>query len=426
MPGGDQIAFQVIGDGPVDVLVGRPPMFPVDLMWDEPRLAHFLNQLSSFSRHIWFDARGTGASERIGRTEARLAETVVEDMVAVVNEVGCERVVLLQLGGVAFTLLFAAAHPERTSALVGVNTTARVRWADDYPQGLSNEELDHGVTFPAYRSVEGVAPSLVDDVRFQAWFHRAARLSCPPHDHLSRNRSALDTDLRATLASVQAPTLVVNRRATPVAAQSRYIAEHIDGARWVELDGGDSLAWVGDAGAVLNVMEEFLTGGLNVSDPDRVLATVLFTDVVSSTLQVAQVGDRRWRNLIATHDALVRAELDRFRGREVRFDGDGVLATFDGPGRAIRCACAIREAVSALGLDVRAGLHTGEIEQRGEDIAGIAVHIGKRVSSHAGPGEVLVSRTVADLVAGSGIELRDQGEHELKGVPGTWRLYSVM
>jgi class 3 adenylate cyclase len=263
-------------------------------------------------------------------------------------------------------------------------------------------------------------------VRFQAWFDRAARLSCPPHDHVWRNRSALDTDLRATLGSVQAPTLVVNRRDAQVAAQSRYLADHIDGAQWVELDGRDSLAWVGDAGAVLNAIEEFLTGGLNVPDLDRVLATVLFTDLVSSTPQVAQLGDRRWRNLIATHDALVRTELDRFRGREVRFDGDGVLATFDGPGRAIRCACAIREALGALGLEVRAGLHTGEIEQRGDDIAGIAVHIGKRVSSHAAPGEVLVSRTVADLVAGSDIELRDQGEHELKGVAGTWRLYSVI
>src|SRR5262249_52836166 len=206
------------------------------------------------------------------------------------NEVGCERVVLLQLGGVALTLLFAATHPERTAALVAVNTSARVRWADDYPQGLSVEEVDQTALFPAYRNLEGVAPSLVDDARFRRWFDRAARLSGPPHDHLSRNRGALDTDLRATLGSVQAPTLVVHRRDAPVAAQSRYLADHIDGAQWVELDGGDSLAWVGDAGAVLDAIEEFLTGQLAPSHADRVLATVLFTDLVDSTPQAARMG----------------------------------------------------------------------------------------------------------------------------------------
>jgi len=425
MSGGDQVAFQVIGDGPVDVLIGRPPMFPVDLMWDEPRLAHFLNRLSSFSRHIWFDARGTGASERIGGTESRLAETVVEDMVTVVNEVGCERVVLLQLGGVALTLLFAATHPERTAALVAVNTSARVRWAEDYPQGLSVDEVDQAVVFPSYRSVEGVAPSLGDDVSFRRWFDRAARLSGPPHDHLWRNRGALDTDLRATLASVQAPTLVVYRRDAPVAAQSRYLADHIDGAQGVELDGEDSLAWVGDAGAVLDAIEEFLTGQLAPSHADRVLATVLFTDLVDSTPRAARMGDRRWRELLVTHDALVRAELDRFRGEWIKSTGDGVLAIFDGPARAIRCACAIRDALRPLGLEMRAGLHTGELERHGDDIAGIAVHVGERVASHAGAGNVLISRTVADLIAGSEIKLQDQGEYELKGVSGSWRLFSV-
>jgi class 3 adenylate cyclase len=425
MSGGHQVAFQVIGDGPVDVLVGRPPLFPVDLMWDEPRLAHFLNRLSSFSRHIWFDARGTGASERIGHTEGRLAETVVEDMVTVVNEVGCERVVLLQLGGTALTLLFAATHPERTAALVAVNTSARIRWADDYPQGLSDDEVDRHAAYPAYGSVEGAAPSLVNDVRFRRWFDRAARLSCPPHDHLWRNRSALDTDLRATLGSVQAPTLVVSRRDILVAAQCRYLADHIAQAKWVELDGGDPLAWVGDAGAVLDAIEEFLTGHLPSPQADRVLATVLFTDIVDSTPQAARMGDRRWRELLATHDALISEELDRFRGAQIKSTGDGVLATFDGPARAIRCACAIRDALQSLGVEMRVGLHTGEIELRGDDIAGIAVHIAQRVQGLAQPGEVLVSRTVADLLAGSDIDFHDRGEHELKGLPRTWRLFSV-
>jgi class 3 adenylate cyclase len=425
--GGDQVAFQVIGDGPVDVLVSRHPLFPIDLMWDEPRVVYFLNRLSSFCRHVWFDPRGMGASERIARTEGRLAETMVEDMGAVLDAVGCERVPVLQLGGVGFNLLFAATHPEQTSALVLVNSFARYRRDDDFPQGFLADEVDQRLagmagTGPA---LELHAPSLADDIHFRRWFDRAVRLMCPPHDHLWRVRSATDLDLRGVLRAVQAPTLVVHRRDVDLAPHSRYLADRIENAVCVELDGQDRLPFVGDADAVLDAIEQFLTGQLPAPQTDRVLATVLFTDLVSSTPQVERIGDRRWRNLIAAHDALITTEIDRFRGRVVRFDGDGVLATFDGPGRAIRCACAIRDALGALGLDVRAGLHTGEIELRGDDIAGIAVHIGKRVSTHAGPGAVFVSRTVADLIAGSDIKLQDEGEHELKGVSGVWRLYSV-
>jgi class 3 adenylate cyclase len=423
---GDDVAFQVVGDGPIDVLVNRIPLFPIDLMWDEPRLVHFLNRLSSFCRHIWFDPRGTGASERVGRVEGRLAETLIEDMVAVLDAANCQRAVVLQLGGFGMSLLFGATHPQRTSALVLVNSFA---WFedDDASDGLSGEVVDRQVThaevldaFVAY-----TAPSVVDDAHFRRWFDRAYRLICPPHDHWWRRQSAAATDLSWVIGSVQAPTLVACRRDLDIAPQSRYLADHIDRAEYVELDGRDRLPFVGDADGLLDAIERFVTGKLPPARADRVLATVLFTDLVSSTPQVAEMGDRRWRNLIATHDALVRAELDRYRGREVRFDGDGVLATFDGPERAIRCACAIRDALGALGLEVRAGLHTGEIELRSDDVAGIAVHIGKRVSSQAGPGEVLVSRTVADLIAGSDIELRDRGEHELKGVPGSWRLFSV-
>jgi len=427
--GGDRVAFQVNGEGPLDVLVVGRPLFPIDLMWDEPRFAYLLNRLSSFCRHIWFDPRGTGASDRIVQTDGRLVEGVVEDMVAVIDEVGCERVALLQFLGVGYGLVFAATHPQRTSAVVLVNSSARFRRADDYPEGLSDEEVDVGQARMAAlgrtRVVEGFAPSLADDARFLRWFDRAVRLGCSPRDDLQRFRNAMDADLRSVLGSVQAPTLVVSRRGLNTAAQSRYLADHIAGATCVEVDGADRLPFVGDADAVLDAIEGFLTGELTAPEPDRVLATVLFTDLVSSTPQLAEMGDRRWRNLITTHNSLVRAELDRFRGQEVRFDGDGVVATFDGPGRAIRCACAIRDALGALGLEVRAGLHTGEIERQGDDIAGIAVHIGKRVSDSAGPGQVLVSRTVADLIAGSGIMLSDEGQHELKGVPGTWQLYSV-
>ena len=242
---------------------------------------------------------------------------------------------------------------------------------------------------------------------------------------LWRARSTLDIDLRDVLGSIRAPTLVVNRRDRPSAAQTRYIADHVAGAKYVEVAGADLLPFVGDSGAVLDAVEEFLTGHLAPPEIDRVLATVLFTDLVNSTPQAAERGDRRWRELLVTHDALVSEELERFRGRVVKFTGDGVLATFDGPARAIRCACAIRDAVQALGVEVRAGLHTGEIELRGDDVSGIAVHTAQRVSSLAGAGEVLVSRTVADLLAGSDFDFHERGEHELKGLTGTWRLFSV-
>jgi class 3 adenylate cyclase len=426
--GGGQVAYQVVGDGPLDVLVNRNTVFPVDLMWDEPRLAHFLNRLSSFSRHFWFDPRGTGASDWIPHSEGRLLESLVDDMVAVLDQVGCERVALLGLGP-PIGLLFAATHPERTTAVALVNASVRFRRADDYPQGISDEDIERlferaSEGGMSYR-VSDYAPSLVDDTRFRRWFERAERLTTAPDDELWRARSTLDIDLREVLGSIRVPTLVVNRRDRRAAAQTRYIADHVAGAKYVEVAGADHLPFVGDSAAVLDAVEEFLTGHLAPPEIDRVLATVLFTDLVNSTPQAAELGDRRWRELLVTHDALVSEELERFRGRVVKFTGDGVLATFDGPARAIRCACAIRDAVEALGVEVRAGLHTGEIELRGDDVSGIAVHTAQRVSSLAGAGEVLVSRTVADLLAGSDFDFHERGEHELKGLPGSWRLFSV-
>jgi class 3 adenylate cyclase len=352
-------------------------------------------------------------------------------MVAVLDAANSQQAAVLSMAGLPTGLLFAATHPERTTALVLVNVSARYRQAEDYPEGGPDAEVVSEEAFDALTSqgvllrIEGVAPSLADDARFRRWFERALRLTTPPDDRTWRLRSALDADFRDVLGSVRVPTLVINRRDWPGAARTRFMADHIEGARYVEVPGSDTLAFVGDAGAVLDAIEEFLTGELPRPPADRVLATVLFTDVVDSTPLAAQMGDRRWRELLATHDALVRAELDRFRGREIKLTGDGVLATFDGPARAVRCACAIRDAIHALGVEVRAGVHIGEIEMRGDDIAGIAVHVGQRVASRAAAGEVLVSRTVADLIAGSDIELLDQGEHELKGVSGTWRLFSV-
>jgi class 3 adenylate cyclase len=349
-------------------------------------------------------------------------------MVAVLDHVGCERVALLSLG-VPIGLLFAATHPERTTAVALVNGSVRFRRAVDYPQGFADGDLEP--LLGTERDVGGsynlsdYAPSLIGDERFRRWFERAVRLCAPPEERMWRARSTLDLDLRDVIGAIRAPTLVVNRRDRRAADQTRYIADHIAGTKYVEVAGEDLLPFVGDTGPVLDAIEEFLSGHRAPPEVDRVLATVLFTDLVDSTPQAAALGDRRWRELLITHDALVVEEVDRFRGQIVKFTGDGVLATFDGPGRAIRCACAIRDAVQALGVEVRAGLHTGEIERRGDDVSGIAVHTAQRVSSLAGAGEVLVSRTVADLLAGSDFDFREHGEHELKGLPGSWRIFSV-
>jgi class 3 adenylate cyclase len=421
---GAQVAYQAVGDGPIDIIVARMPNFPVDLMWDEPHLARFLERLSTFSRHIWFDPRGIGASDGIALPEARIPESAVEDMVAVLDDLGCERAAVLGLL-VSSAMLFAATHPERTNALVIADVQARARRAEDYPYGVWDEgELsrvsDEDALFWRH------SPSLAADERFRLWASRAWRLAAKPADHPWRRAAILDMDVRAALPAISAPTLAVIKPARRTAAGCRWAAEQIAGARIVEVPGEDLLFFAGDPAPVLDAIEEFLTGRLPLPDADRVLATVLFTDVVGSTEQAARLGDRRWKEVLAEHDRAVGAELERFRGRRVKSTGDGVLATFDGPGRAIRCSCAIRDAVRVLGIGVRAGLHTGEIELRGdEDVAGVAVHIGARVSALAGAGEVLVSSTVKDLVTGSGIEFEDRGERELKGVPGTWHLYAV-
>jgi class 3 adenylate cyclase len=351
-------------------------------------------------------------------------------MLALLDYLGCDQVAVLGFGA-PWAILFAASHPERTKALILHNTAARLVEADDYQQGATAEVMDllqsgSRRAWGADPSLGVAAPSLEGDDRLRRWAARAQRLTCTPDEAAWRFQAYAQIDLRAVLPSVQLPTLVFHAGLTPVAAASRYVAEHIAGARYVELGGEDYVFFVGDTGPMLDAIEEFLTGQLPAHHSDRVLATVLFTDMVGSTEHAARIGDRRWKELLAAHDALLGAEVERFRGTEISTAGDGFLATFDGPGRAIRCACAIRDTVRSLGIEVRAGLHTGEIELRGDDIAGMAVHIGARVSAHAGAGEVLVSSTVKDLVAGSGIEFEDRGEHQLKGVPGSWKLYSVV
>jgi class 3 adenylate cyclase len=423
-----RIGYQVVGAGPPNVLATKPPFLPIDLMWDEPRLVRFLNGLSSFSRHIWFDTRGTGSSDPIAPVEARLNESVVDDMITVVDDLGCEQVVVLgALGPPA--LQFAATHPERTSALVLINPTARSRRADDYPEGFEDQDVEAALAAVRDRWGTGdtlklLAPSMIGDARFASWVARCERLSMSPQDAYWLRRASYEVDVRHLLEAIRVPTLVVVRTGSPGTEQGRYVAEYINNARHVEL-AGDHLFFVGDTGPLLNAIEAFVTGGLPRHERDRVLATVMFTDVAGSTEQAAGMGDRRWAELLATHEGLTRAELERFRSREIKTTGDGFLAVFDGPGRAVRCACAIRDAVRAIGIRVRVGLHTGEIELRGDDVAGIAVHIAQRVQALALPDEVLVSRTVTDLVGGSGIAFADRGTHPLKGIPDEWRLFAV-
>jgi class 3 adenylate cyclase len=437
------IGYQVVGAGSPDVLATKPAHLPIDLMWDEPRFVRFLNGLSSFSRHVWFDSRGTGSSDPIAPVEGRLTESVVDDMIGVIDDLGCERVVLLDGAFGAPAMQFAATHPERTRALVLINPSARLRRADDYPEGYADEELE--VVLATRRDRWGTGellaqfnPSAAGDARFARWLARCERVSMSPQDAAWRLRAGIDADVRHLLGAIRVPTLVVVCPEGPGGSggvdrdfragrfeQARYVADHIDNARYVGLPGADMLFFAGDTGPLLDAIEEFVTGRVPTPAVDRPLATVMFTDIVGSTDHAAGMGDRRWSELLATHDDLTRAELERFRGREIHTTGDGFMATFDGPGRAVRCACAIRDAVHAIGIRVRSGLHTGEIELHGDDVGGIAVHIAQRVEALARPDEVLASRTVADLVGGSGIPFADRGTHTLKGVPDRWRLFAV-
>jgi pimeloyl-ACP methyl ester carboxylesterase len=427
------IAYQVVGEGPLDLVFVSGWVSNLDLMWQEPSYARFLRRLASFSRLILFDKRGTGLSDRVPEADLPTLEARMDDVRAVLDAAGAERAALLgHSEGGPMCLLFAATHPERTVALVLIGTYARRLVGDGYPFGTSPEAYDGFLAeiadgWGGAVGLEARAPSLVDDTRFRTWWSDYLRMSASPGAALALTRMNGQIDVRPALETIGVPTLVVHRtgdRSLPVEG-ARYLAERIRGARLVELPGNDHLPFVGDQDAILDEIEEFLTGVRRGAGNDRVLATVLFTDIVGSTERAVELGDREWRDLLESHHLLVRRALESWRGIEVDTAGDGFLATFDGPARAIRCACAIRDAVRGLGLEVRAGLHTGECEVHGETVAGIAVHIGARVAALAGPGEVLVSSTVRDLVAGSGIEFDERGEHELKGVPGRWQLYSV-
>ncbi len=401
--GDTHVAYRIVGGGPLDLVLVGDWFGHVEAAFDEPSLAGSLDRLGSFSRLLIFDKRGVGLSDPVPLDTLPALDDWMDDIRAVMDDAGSDRAALLGVGaGGAMAMTFAASHPERVSALVLVNTYARLLRADDYPWGYTPAVRDR-ILEQSYAdftqftdALSGTEPG---DPRFSERWARYLRLSASPK------------------------TADVMRR---MSEHGRYLAERIASARYVELEGAEDLFFRGDADALLDEVQEFLTGVRPVPDSSRLLATILFTDIVGSTERASELGDHRWRVLLDQHDALVRGQLERYRGNEVDTAGDSFLATFDGPARAVHCACSIRDELRGIDLDIRAGVHVGEIEQRGTDIGGITVHIGARVEALAAPGEVLATRTVKDLVAGSGIAFTDRGNHRLRGVPDEWQLYSVV
>jgi class 3 adenylate cyclase len=424
------IAYQVLGDGPIDLLWVPGFVSHLEYDWEHPRPARFFRRLASFSRLIRFDKRGTGLSDRVA---IPTLEERMDDVRAVLDATGSSRAALIGVSeGGPMSLLYAATYPERTSALVLYGSYARRAWAPDHPFGVTSERM-RGILetlekdWGASVAMEIWSPSMLGDEAYKQWRATYLRLAASPGAAISVMRMNMEIDARHVLPAIGVPTLILHRtgdRLTPV-DQARHMAEHIRCAKLVELPGEDHTPWVGDTDALLDEIEEFLTGIRHGPEPDRILATVLFTDIVGSTKRAVELGDRDWRELLEQHHAIVRRQLARFRGHEVNIAGDGFLATFDGPGRAIRCAVSICREVRSLGIDVRAGLHSGECQVEDSKVEGIAVHIGSRVAATAKPGEVLVSSTVKDLVVGSGIAFEDRGMHALKGVPGEWHLFAV-
>jgi class 3 adenylate cyclase/alpha-beta hydrolase superfamily lysophospholipase len=431
--GDASLAYDVFGEGERDILVTFGWVGSFQSAWDYPPHARWLQRLGTLGRVIVWDKRGTGLSERLPPDRLPTLEERMDDMRAVMDAAGSERAAVFGISeGGSLSALFAATHPDRTTALIILGGFARMLHADDYEWGATPESAEEfntrvGSTWGDNAWLLKVwAPSVAGDPVAQEQWNRMLVTGGTPATAIAWLRMVQATDIRDVLPAIRVPTLILHRADDIIvpAAHGRYFGERIPGARYVELPGADHLWWInGDDN--LDEVESFMTGAPATAISDRVLATVMFTDIVDSTTRAAEVGDRRWHDLVEAHDRLVRARLERYHGREVKTLGDGFLATFDGPGRAIRCAAEVRDAVRSLGLELRAGLHTGECEMAGDDIRGIAVNIGARVGAKAGAGEVLVSQTVKDLVAGSGLAFEDRGEHELKGVPGAWRLYSV-
>jgi class 3 adenylate cyclase/alpha-beta hydrolase superfamily lysophospholipase len=427
---GVSIAYQVHGEGPLDLVFVPGFVSHVELIWTEPTVAAFFRRLASFARLVVFDKRGQGLSDRLGRPPT--LEESMDDLRAVMDAAGCERPAIMGISeGGPMSALFAASHPERISSLVLYGTYARMVAAPDYPVGIPPEWLERWerIIRRDWGGPVGIdlwAPSAVGEQSFEDWWARLLRYGTSPAGAIGLMGLYRELDARVALAAIEAPTLVLHTagdRMIPPAL-GRYLADHIAGSRFVELESNDHVPFT-NAETLLDEVEEFLVGSRSSRHSERALATILFTDLVGSTEKAAALGDRRWRQLLERHDAAVRRQLTLHRGREVKTVGDGFLATFDGPARAIRCAAALRGELEALGLEVRSGIHTGEVELIGDDVGGIAVNIGARIGAEAVAGEVLVSSTVRELVVGSGLEFSDRGVRALKGIPGEWRLFAI-
>ena len=424
------IAYQVVGDGPIDVVYVPGWISHVELAWELPELVHGFKRLASFSRLILFDKRGTGMSDPVPNDQLPTLEQRMDDVRAVMDAVGSERAAVFGASeGGNMSLLFAATYPQRTIALCTFGCFSKRIWSRDYPWAPTPEERQ--ATYDAIErdfanAFKDLAPSLSAERYAQhvTYYRRCTS----PGAALALLKMNTQIDVRHVLPIIRVPTLVMHRRddLDVKVEEGRYLADHIPGARFLELPGADHAWWTQDSDLIVDEIQELVTGTKPPPEPDRILATVLFTDIVASTERAATLGDRAWRDLLESHHAVVRKEVLRFRGREIKTVGDAFVLTFDGPARAVRCACAIRDAVAQLGIEIRAGAHTGEIELHGEDIAGLAVHIASRVLAAGQAGEVIVSSTVKDLTAGSGINLSDRGVHTLKGVPDEWRLFAVI
>jgi class 3 adenylate cyclase len=421
------IAYQVFGDGPLNLVFVPLFVSNIELYWEQPDLARWLQRLGSYARVAIFDKRGTGGSDRV--SELPGIELRMDDLRAVMDAAGMEQAAVLGVSeGGPLSALFAATYPQRCRALVLYGSFVKfLSWfpteeAFEQFLGYVEQSWGSGASLPFF------APSVAHDEAAQQWWGRFERLGASPASVTALMRMNRQIDISDIIPTIRVPTLVIHRTGDVAidVEGGRYLAKHISGARYLELPGNDHPPWIGDnAEEISDAIEEFLTGSRPPMSLERVLATVLFTDIVGSTEKAAALGDRRWRDLLDTHHSTIRRNLARFRGNEIKTTGDGVLATFDGPARAVRCACAIADEIRPLGIEVRAGLHTGECEMSDDDVSGIAVHIGARVAALAGAGEVLVSSTVKDLVAGSGLRFADRGTKPLKGVPGEWHIYAV-
>lgn len=426
------IAYQVVGKGSIDLVIVPGWLSNIDAFWDEPSFVRFIQRLASFSKVILFDKRGTGLSDRV--TDTPTLEERMDDVRAVMDAVGSEQAALLGYSeGGPMCALFSATYPERTLSLIMIGSYARRAIAEDYPWGVEKVKFEEFIEtirrdWGGPIGLNDRAPSVANDDRFRRWWARYLRMSASPATAVALTQSNEEIDVRHILPSIRVPTLIIHAKGDRAVKfeQGQHLAEQIPGAKFVSLPTEDHLPFVGCPELISDEVEEFLTGIRTRSDMDRVVCTVMFTDIIGSTKLVSRLGDQRWRDLLEAHHMAVRRELSVFRGREIDTAGDGFYASFDGPARAVHCARAIKDSVRKLGLSVRIGLHTGECEVKGEKLSGIAIHYGAKIAAKADADQIVVSQTVKDLVAGSGIKFQDYGDHSLKGIPDEWHLYAVV